>query len=369
MAKAHTGLYRLAGEGLDALFHVLLAAGYQVLGPTVVDGAVQYRELQGAAQLPWGIGQQQHPGSYRLQSSAEGRAFAWANGPQGVKPLFFAPQESLWRVERGEAGLTFHPTLPSAQRRAIIGVRPCDLAALALQDQHFLGGVEPDPNYARRREETLLVAVNCSHPAATCFCAATGDGPNVEEGFDLRLDELDEGFLITAASPDGDTIMASLALVAATPEQQQQARQQRLQAAQQQRSLPQRNLHGRLSAQAQSPHWQAIADRCLACANCTAVCPTCFCHSELDVPTLDGGVSEHLRQWDSCFSHDHSYLHGLVIRAERAQRYRQWLTHKFDHWHQQYGRSGCVGCGRCISWCPVGIDVTEELQRLCGGDA
>jgi len=110
--------------------------------------------------------------------------------------------------------------------------------------------------------------------------------------------------------------------------------------------------------------WHDIAARCLSCGNCTLVCPTCFCHSENDVAELDGKTSSHYRDWDSCFSQGHSYIHGITIRSETSQRYRQWLTHKFASWHDQYGRSGCVGCGRCITWCPVGIDVTESITQL-----
>jgi ferredoxin len=250
-----------------------------------------------------------------------------------------------------------------------MGVRACDLAALAIQDRHFLQGVDTDHHYARRRENTFIIAVNCSHPAATCFCAATGDGPNAGEGYDLVLDEIDNGFLIATGSEAGRTLLEALPTEAATPAQQKQVSKQRSRASQQQRSLPHTSLFGMLTSAAASSHWQAIAERCLACGNCTAVCPTCFCHSEHDVPQLDGSASEHIRQWDSCFNASHSVLHGFPVRAETAHRYRQWLTHKFDTWHQQYGRSGCVGCGRCISWCPVGIDVTEELQTLCGGGA
>jgi ferredoxin len=145
--------------------------------------------------------------------------------------------------------------------------------------------------------------------------------------------------------------------------------QQRYAAEAQQRTLPGRDLQAPLFARLSHPQWQAIGERCLACGNCTAVCPTCFCHSEQEHPALDGGGSEHVREWDSCFTPGHSYIHGVVIRAETSQRYRQWLTHKLGSWHEQYGRSGCVGCGRCITWCPVGIDITEEVTTICGGDA
>ncbi|MDH5786660.1 MAG: 4Fe-4S dicluster domain-containing protein [Chromatiales bacterium] len=351
----------LSRDALGVLLQQLRGNGYRVVGPQPLQGTILYRDLHEATQLPWGWRDTQQPGSYRLQQEGS-RAFAWANGPQGIKPLTFAPQESLWRVEQG---MNFQPVMPPEEKLALIGVRSCDLAALALQDRHF----SDDSHFARHREGLLLIAVNCTHPAETCFCAATGDGPNVTSGYDLLLDELDEGFIVNAGSEAGEALLVVLPLQSTTSSQQEQLLEQQSRAVRQSRDLPGHTLPGGLADNPNHPRWQQVADRCLACGNCTAVCPTCFCHSEHDVPRLDGSGSEHVRQWASCFDADHSILHGIPVRAATAQRYRQWLTHKFDHWHQQYGRSGCVGCGRCITWCPVGIDVTEELAAICGGGA
>jgi ferredoxin len=314
------------------------------------------------------VEQLQAPGEYRLQPGQGRRAFAWANGPQALKPELFAPSEQLWRAARDDQGaLDFAPSLPQQRPLALIGARPCDLAALAIHDRHFLGG-EVDAHYAARREGLLLVAVNCSHPAATCFCASTGDGPTAQGGYDLLLDELDDGFVIRAGSDTGKELLGRLELGEVSDARHAVVSAQRQAAGNQQRALPPGNLQGPLFANLEHPRWQAVGERCLACGNCTAVCPTCFCHSELEMPALDGSTSEHLRQWDSCFSQGHSYIHGITIRAETPQRYRQWLSHKLGSWHEQYGRSGCVGCGRCISWCPVGIDITEEATAICGGE-
>jgi len=244
-------------------------------------------------------------------------------------------------------------------------VQACDLAALALQEAHFTDGIRDEP-FTRRRVNLLLIAVNCSHPASTCFCAATGDGPGAESGYDLVMSELDEGFLIDSGSEAGEAILADLTLEDASEDQQRRATAQ-LQAANdcQQRRLLDGDLTQKLFANLQHPRWDEVAERCLSCGNCTSVCPTCFCHSETDVPDMDGQRSAHLREWDSCFTEGHSYIHGFVIRSDTRFRYRQWLTHKLGSWQQQYGRSGCVGYGRCINWCPVGIDLTEEAHGVC----
>jgi ferredoxin len=310
----------------------------------------------------------QQPGGYRLETADTPRLFDWANGPQALKPHLFSPRECLWTAARSADGrLCFTEQVAETPPTAVIGVRACDLAALALQDQHFLAGATADAWYAQRRRQLLLVAVNCTRPAATCFCASTGDGPAAESGYDLVLDELDDGYLVAAGSATGERIVAELPLLPVSEVQRRAARQATAQAAARQtRALPARDLNALLFSNLDHPRWEDVAARCLSCGNCTAVCPTCFCYRETDQPTLDRSESRHSREWDTCFSQGHSYIHAITIRPDTRLRYRQWLTHKLGSWHEQYGRSGCVGCGRCITWCPTGIDLTAEVAAIAG---
>lgn len=353
---------------LSALLAALMQAGYRCLAPAPEKGAIVMRELDSADALPRGLMADLAPGQYRLTQDPENRYFAWANGPQALKPLNFAPQETLWQVGRDAAGaLRFEAVVPQPPKLAVIGVRACDLAALALQDAHFLREGRVDAQYAARRASLFLVAVQCAEPAATCFCASTGDGPTPTAGYDIALAELHDGFVITAGSEAGRVVLATLGLAPATAQQIDAARAQgEAAAAAQTRRLPSRNLRDALMRQLEHPRWDDVAARCLACGNCTAVCPTCFCHAELDQPALDGASSTHERVWDSCFGESHGHLHGFNVRPDIRSRYRQWLTHKLAGWHDQFGRSGCTGCGRCVAWCPVGIDLTEEVAALTG---
>ncbi len=340
---------------------------YFIVAPQLIDDAILYRPLEDVANLPQGVGVEQQPGSYRIHHRDDERFFAWSNGPQALKPLTFAPEEILWLARRdGKGALVFDAPARKPKPTAVIGVRSCDIAALRLQEAHFLGGVTCDESFAAQHDSLLIIAVNCSHPSATCFCASTGDGPSCSSGYDLLLDELDEGFVVQSGSEAGAVILTELPLQPLTSSQTEAVEQQHRTAAMQSRRLPSRNLRKALFAALEHPRWQSVAERCLACGNCTSVCPTCFCHSEHDEPELNGESSKHLRQWDSCFTAGHSYIHGAQIRTSIAERYRQWLTHKLGSWHDQYGRSGCVGCGRCIAWCPVGIDITEEATAICG---
>jgi sulfhydrogenase subunit beta (sulfur reductase) len=363
-----SGLDFLPRDRFQDLINALVRAGYRCIGPRVRDGAIVYADIERMDDLPHGVQVDQEPGSYRVGSNGGPRWFSWANGPQALKPLLFASREPLWRSQRdAEGAVRFSELVPSVQPLAVIGVRACDLAALRLHDQHFIEGPFPDPGYAARRAQLLTVAVNCTHPAATCFCTSTGDGPRAGAGADIVLSEVDEGFVAQARGERGRVILAGLGLETAGAAQVQTADAEiETAACVQKRHLPSQNLRAALFARLDHPRWEQVGARCLACGSCTAVCPTCFCHSEGDEPALAGDSSVRARLWDSCFTQGHSYIHGLTIRAETRMRYRQWLTHKLGSWHEQYGRSGCVGCGRCITWCPVGIDITEEANAICG---
>jgi sulfhydrogenase subunit beta (sulfur reductase) len=356
----------LPRDRFQTLLGTLRAEGYEVVGPQVRDHALVFAPLSNVAQLPTGIRDHQAPGHYRLEASDSPRCFDWAVGPQALKPLTFPGREILWHSEpKADGSLRFEENIPKTRPTAVLGVRACDLAGLLIHDHHFVHGDFCDPYYLARRKDMLLIAVHCTRPASTCFCAATGDGPRARYGFDLALSELDEGFILEAHTDLGTAIMDKLDTLEVTPQQLAAADTAITAAAQQQRGLPDTNLPAMLQNAMEHPQWQQVAQRCLACGNCTAVCPTCFCQTNLEEVSADGTRTTHYRHWESCFSPQHSYIHGITIRAERPHRYRQWLSHKFGTWVEQYGRSGCVGCGRCISWCPVGIDVTAELAALC----
>ncbi len=365
----------LTHNNFQNLIDTLKQAGYRCIGPVTKDGAIVYEDVDTVAQLPFGITDKQQPGRYSLQPSQfsendnDKRYFAWANGPQNLKPLVFSPREKIWSVSQNADGsLAFEAAKPKAQPTAVLGVRACDAAALALLDKHYLQGDNPDPFYQSRRDDLLLIGVSCTHPAATCFCVSTGDGPQVRRGVDIIFSELDGGFLIKSETEKGRSIVEQLPVQEATSAQWDEATVELEHAATiQTRKVPLRNLQPYLMAKLEHPRWSDVATRCLSCGNCTMVCPTCFCHNQVEEVALDASRSDHYRQWDSCFTQGHSYIHGITIREDTLPRYRQWLTHKFGSWHTQYGRSGCVGCGRCITWCPVGIDVTEELTALTSG--
>ncbi len=356
----------LRRQDFSHLIHVLRNQGYRILGPVLSNGAVQWDEITRVEDLPIGWKDQQHPGTYRLEPDSSARYFNIVHGPQSLKPLVFAPRETLLVLDRNGKTFSAKETIPEIPRTAVLGVRGCDLAGLGIQDRIFLQGPYPDSYYQQRREGLFLIAVNCTRALETCFCASMGTGPQAQDGYDLRLTEADDGFTIEAGSAAGLKVLEQLPCAPASEDRITQD-EERIAAcaAGQTRSLQQSALPNALYEAHDHPRWDQVAARCLACTNCTMVCPTCFCHGVEETPSLDHQQSEHTRVWDSCFTSDHGYIHGKNFRPTTKDRYRMWLTHKLASWIDQFGMSGCVGCGRCITWCPVGIDLTEEAHALC----
>lgn len=353
--------------GLGDLLNTLQRHGYTVLGPTIRQGAIVYDHIQSPDDLPRGWTDRQEPGSYRLERRDDDAYFGYVVGPQSWKQYLFPPFAQLstavqstdgWQIEANDG--------TDAPCYAFLGVRACELAAIEIQDRVFRQSHYVDPIYAARRDRALLVAVNCNQAASTCFCVSMNTGPRCTRGFDLALTELDDGFVIEAGSERGGAILADLATVAATDDHQMRGETARSGAMQQSRSLPKDEVRDILLANLQHPRWDDVAQRCLSCTNCTQVCPTCFCSSVQEVTDLDVTRVERQRTWDSCFNFDFSAMNGGVVRNSVRSRYRQWLTHKLATWHDQFDTSGCVGCGRCITWCPVGIDLTAEVAAIRG---
>lgn len=359
-------MWYLARDGLDRLIRLLADRGYEVVGPTVRDGAIVLDHVEGTADLPAGVREEQGPGSYSLTPTGDDRLFDWAHGPDAGKRFLFPARELLATITRGADGMRRAPDPDEGRPYALVGLRACDLAAIAVQDRVFM---DLDPTYRRRRERAVLIGVNCAVPGATCFCASMGTGPRCTAGFDLALTELDDGFAIETGSARGEELLAGLAAREATePEAGEVDRIVAEAAASMGRELDTSDMPGLLHRNRSHPRWRDVGERCLACANCTNVCPTCFCHDVVDGVSLSGAVATRTREWASCFSAEYSWAAGEVVRDSRASRYRQWLTHKFASWIDQYGTSGCVGCGRCITWCPVGIDVIEEVVAIRATD-
>lgn len=384
-AEAAVDMRVLEATDLQLLFDLLIADGHELRAPTIRDGAIVFGSIGSVEQLPRHVGSRQSPGTYRLEADDH----SWfSHGPAatGLKPWLHVPRETLVTLRRktqpppgaarsepspggsleAAADIEAHTPAPAAKPVAFVGARACDLAAVSVQD-HVL--CETDPAYASRRSAALLVAVSCTRAVESCFCASMNTGPRVTKGFDLCLTEIDgepaRRFVVEAGSTRGRDVLGRLPTRQATEEETAAPDAiAKAVADSQVRRLDTHRIRERLQANPEHPRLDDVATRCLSCTNCTLVCPTCFCSTVEDQASLDEAEVSRVRRWDSCFSPDFAYLHGGTVRDSTRARYRQWLTHKLSTWYDQFGESGCIGCGRCITWCPVGIDITEEANSI-----
>ncbi|MBS3905066.1 MAG: 4Fe-4S dicluster domain-containing protein [Simkania sp.] len=343
---------------------------YKLLGPTIRNEVIIYDEIQSAQDLPIGWMDEQDPGRYRLKRRSDQAYFGYNLGPHSWKKYLFPPSEKLFSARKQENGMVvFQETVPPVEKMAFIGVRSCEMQAIFIQDKVFNHKLAVYKQYQQRRDNLFLVAVNCTRSVNTCFCVSMESGPEVKEGYDLSLTEIindkEHYFVIVVGSAKGEFFCDQLDLQPAEQTHTQLANQLiRNNEEQMVRQVDNGRVHAMLEKSWNAKRWDTVAKRCINCANCTMVCPTCFCSETEDKVSLDGTHVDRWQQWDSCFNLSHSFVHGGSIRESAKSRYRQWLTHKFGTWWDQFGTSGCVGCGRCIAWCPVGIDVTEELREL-----
>lgn len=355
----------LSRDQFGTLFDVLHKRGYEIIGPTIDQEAIVYDRISSVDDLPTGWTDIQEPGKYRLQKRNDDALFGYVVGPHSWKRYLFPPNVSISEADRTEKGWKFQEVQDTPAKLAFFGVRACELAAMKIQDRVFIGGPYVDPVYQRRRDNALIIAVNCTQAAATCFCTSMNSGPRCSSGFDLALTELPEGFVLEAATAQGKAVVDELKTVVADAKIRQAAELARQRAVDQiTKRMDTSGIRELLMSNLEHPRWDDVANRCLSCTNCTMVCPTCFCSSVDEVSDLSGDHVERRRQWDSCFNINFSYMNGGVVRDKTRNQYRQWMTHKLATWIDQFGTSGCVGCGRCITWCPVGIDLTEEVAAI-----
>lgn len=368
--SAANSKFVLRTNQIQALIDLLRERGYRTTGPTIRDCAVIYDEINNAEQIPFGVADEQEAGFYRVKKRKEAGYFSYVVGAHSWKKFLNPPLYTLWKAKMDNGEMSLVADEPAAvPHYAFIGVRPCEITAIAVQDRVFLDGPFVDNLYKERRNAIAIIAVNCAHPGGTCFCVSMDAGPEAKSGYDLALTEIQESnrhlFVATTGSELGLEIAKTLKLEQATPaEIADEAATIKRAAGKMGRKIDTSHIKELLQRNDEHPRWNHVGERCLNCSNCTMVCPTCFCMTVEDTTDVTGKTAERSRRWDSCFTIEFSHIHGGAVRTSAPARYRHWMTHKLASWQDQFGVSGCVGCGRCITWCPVGIDITEEAAAI-----
>jgi len=350
---------------LAELFDALSAENYSIIAPVKKNDAILYDEVSSVDDLPKGWTVKQNAGKYHLQKRDDEALFGYNLAANSWKRFLHPPEVKLFSASKTSDGFEVVESEPEAPKQAFIGVRSCELKAIEIQDKVLL---ENDEIYRKNRENSLIIAVNCVSAQPTCFCTSMNGSPEAKSGYDLSVTEIineaEHYFLIRSGSDKGLEILSQIKCTEASAEENEVAKSEIANAARQMQKYDMSDAAELLLNNLDSAYWDKIAEKCLACGNCTMACPTCFCTTIEDVTDLTGDNTERWRKWDSCFSLDFSYIHGGNVRKSAKSRYRQWITHKLSSWHEQFGESGCTGCGSCVTWCPVEIDIRDSLQKI-----
>ena len=350
-------------ESISVLFQNLRSQGYTVVGPSLREGVVRLAEITEPGELASGVLDAQAPGRYSITGDSPS-FFSSLNGPDSPKRFLHPPEVVLTKLIEGDRGVEQTSTFHSDKRYAFFGLRPCDLRAVEIMDGALMFPGFEDPVYSGLRNGSIFVVVNCTRAGGNCFCATMGTGPEAGSGYDMAITELPDRLLIDVPERSR-RLLEGIKVSPASEEDLRLGREMTDQARTQMgRRFDKEGFSELMYAGADSHVWKETADRCLACGNCTMVCPTCFCNVVQDRTDITDGSVSRVRMWDSCLSKDFVYSAGGNPRQERSARYRQFVMHKFAYWPDQFGPFGCVGCGRCITWCPVGIDITQTVNKV-----
>ena len=280
------------------------------------------------------------------------------------KKYFVPPAEELMRFDAREnevltAKVQAHP-------RVLFGVHPCDINALMLMDNVFLGEYE-DPYYKARRDSTLIVGVNCL-PSSSCFCNAWGTD-EVHWGFDIFLSDLGDRYFVSVRSVKGAELLDRFVETRDIAEQDTADFQRVTREFKEsfENHLDTAQLPLLLDAKFEDEVWDELGEKCLSCGACSMVCPTCYCFDVRDKLSPSGADGSRQRTWDSCmFSEFAEVAHGHNFRGTKASRVKYRYYHKQWGYLSKFERVLCVGCGRCARACKAGINprvVIEALQK------
>jgi len=353
-------------EELTQIVAVLMAEGYTVIGPKDKKLALNLEKLSSPDELALGFVSEEKEGYYRLKP-AKTLAIDAAKPMNSPKYYTEKANQLLYTASQVNNQWEFKTAVVEPEPIAFFGLNACDVASLYILDLTFKQEFK-DPVYEKNRQAVqFVVGVNCTHPGNNCFCSTYNTGPRLTYPYDLGLTCLGETYLVEAGSQKGKEVLAKLKSEPASQAHLQQ-KETLLEKAKKQMSKA-FNLKKACQVLADNyehPYWDEPSERCLSCANCINVCPTCYCYQIYRRANLSADEVAVFRSLDACHHLEFAAVHGGNFRPRRVDRLRHWVNHKIFWTIEQYGVPGCVGCGRCITWCPTAIDITEPVFRLGG---
>ena len=322
-----------------------LRSEHRVFGPVKERNYVAFREISSSTDLFM---------EYQTTMLSPGKMF------------IYKPREDILKF-RMEAPVSIEEITPTIEKQVIVGIHPCDINAILYLDKTFLG-VFPDPFYKARRENTILIGLNCMQVSENCFCSSVGAGPflKAQAGYDMILTDFGEDYLVEIKHSKASELFTIKGKEAGPDEWRVKSEKEETVLKSFKKVIDIDGLDDLFMKNLDHPVWTTTADeRCLSCSNCVMVCPTCFCYDIVDETSMDLKGVRRIRQLDACQDLRFAEVHAGNFRLRRASRLRQFVIHNLNYTNQ-YGVIKTVGCGRCITWCPTKIDLTEmakEIQR------
>jgi len=293
--------------------------------------------------------------------------FSSSNTQKPAKEVFFPQSETMFRYEKTGKQHQVTSTEEVERKRVILGARPCDIQAVSLIDQVFSGKEFTDVYYVNKRKATTIIGMACDHPLSTCFCSSMKGGPFHREGSDLFLIDLGEAYLVELLTEKGKTFQKNKFLKEALAKDINLAKEVEEKATPKtDGSLPVAGIEKRLDQMLESPFWERVQEKCIGCRICTYLCPTCHCFDIVDEALTNKG--QRVRNWDSCLSSLYSQeTSGHNPRPTNRERTRQRIMHKFNYFPKNFDQIACVGCGRCIIYCPFNFDIRQTIKEIQKG--
>ena len=288
-----------------------------------------------------------------------------ASNPQKpAKEVFFPQSETMFRYEKAGKQHQVISTEEVERKRVILGARPCDIQAVLLIDQVFSGKEYTDVYYVNKRKATTIIGMGCDHPLSTCFCSSMKGGPFSREGSDLFLIDLGEAYLVELLTGKGTAFQNNKFLKEADTKEINLAKEIEEKASKKtDDSLSVVGIEKRLDQMVENPFWERVQEKCIGCRVCTYLCPTCHCFDIADEVLTNKG--QRVRNWDSCLSSLYSQeTSGHNPRPTNRERTRQRIMHKFNYFPKNFDRIACVGCGRCILYCPANFDIRQTIKEI-----
>jgi ferredoxin len=301
---------------------------------------------------------------YRKMGRPDEVDLSLLNPQKSLKEVFFPQDEVMFRYEKVDQETQMVSTEEVKRERVVLGARPCDIEAISIIEEVFSGREYTDIYFLNKRKATMIIGMACHQPLPTCFCSSTGGGPFVRKGSDLFLIDLGEAYLVEILTEKGEAFKKNKFFKKTSAKNLQLAKELEEKASKKTDStIPVKGIDQKLDQWVESPFWDRVHEKCISCRVCTYLCPTCHCFDIMDEALNEKG--QRVRNWDSCLSEFYTLeTSGHNPRATCRERTRQRLMHKFNYFPKVFDRIACVGCGRCILYCPVNFDIREVIKEI-----